>query len=503
LLDAGAQAADLDKCDWSNALPIDDVGEMNIVCRLSNQRSVVFLSIDVQTDGPTMHVVFTEQPAELAPYRVDNMSPAPLLISQSPCSALQQPRVVQEVLPLARAPFAWEQVVRRPTLDLHIGQAVQRICLDNLELIGSIRLSDQQIVRYRMLADGPVKVLQVLPIQPPGGGTSPQRMLALPPAAANEDDGRLRTSVQVRLAQVGLSLVAEGCCELLYLSIMNISLGYQASIGRDTMSLRVGHLQIDNQLQRAAFPVLLRSSFSSQEKQHASPPPTLELLVQRRVGASRVALYETVSLRMQSLEIMLDTVLVQTLVLFALSTYADLSVMLAAVAQPLRAHHTHHDQPAKVYVRWLNIQPFRLIFSCRSVAGGRGFEEVLENAPPAAVGVLNSVSAILSNIDRAPLELKALVLDNTFAPPGMLSSSIIDYYKEQLLQQVELPDVRCSRAPSLVQDLPPLTVLAPAFAPARSTGFCFRLSSSAILAGAALCTLPTFHALTLIPCTPA
>lgn len=430
---------DLDRCDWSNALPIDDVGEMNIVCRLSDQRSVIFMSIDVQSDGPTMHVVFTEQPSELAPYRVDNMTSAPLLISQSPCSALQQPRVIQEVLPLERAPFAWEQVVRRPTLDLHIGQAVQRICADDLELTGSIRLSDQQIVRYRMLADGPVKVLQILPIQPPGGGTSSQRVLALPPAAANEDDGRLRTSVQVRLAQVGLSLVAEGCSELIYISIMSISLGYQASIGRDTMSLRIRHLQIDNQLHRAAFPVLLRSSFSPHERQHASQPPSLELLVQRRVGALRVVLYETVSLRMQSLEIMLDTVFVQTLVLFALSTYADLSGMLAAVAKPLQAHPASHDQPAKVYVRWLNIQPFRLILSCRSVAGGRGFEEVLANAPPAAVGVLNSVSAILSNIDRAPLELKALVLDNTFAPPGMLSANISDYYKEQLLQQVGHP----------------------------------------------------------------
>jgi hypothetical protein len=436
LLDADARAADLDQCDWSNALPIDDVGEMNIVCRLSNQRSVVFMSIDVQSDGPTMQVVFTEQPSEQAPYRVDNLTSVPLLISQSPCSALQQPRVIQEVLPLARASFAWEQVVRLPTLDLHIGQAVKRICADNLELTGSIRLSDQQVVRYRMLADGPVKVLQVLPIQAPGSGAP---LLPLPPAAANEDDGRLRTSVQVRLAQVGLSLVAEGCCELLYLSIMSLSLGYQASVGRDTMSLRVRHVQIDNQLRRAAFPVLLRSSFSPQEKQQASPPPSVEFLVQRRFGASCVVLYETVSLRMQSLEIMFDTVLVQTLVLFALSTYAELSGMLAAVAKPLRAHPGSHDQPAKVYVRWLNIQPFRLILSCRSVAGGRGFEEVLENAPPAAVGVLNSVSAILSNIDRAPLELKALVLDNTFAPPGMLSANITDYYKEQLLHQVTRP----------------------------------------------------------------
>ena len=88
------------------------LGELNLVCRLSNRRAVLFLSVDVQLlSGASMLVVFSERTAELAPYRVDNLSALPLLISQSPCAALQQPRVVQEVLPASRAPFAWEQAV--------------------------------------------------------------------------------------------------------------------------------------------------------------------------------------------------------------------------------------------------------------------------------------------------------------------------------------------------------------------------------------------------------
>ena len=45
-------------------------------------------------------------------------------------------------------------------------------------------------------------------------------------------------------------------------------------------------------------------------------------------------------------------------------------------------------------------------------------------------------SAVLSNIDSAPLQLKALVLDNTFAPVGTLAQAIGDSYREQLLQQL-------------------------------------------------------------------
>ena len=77
------------------------------------------------------------------------------------------------------------------------------------------------------------------------------------------------------------------------------------------------------------------------------------------------------------------------------------------------------QQAPKVYIRWLNIQPLRLHLSCRSVAGGRGFEDILFAVPAEAVGILTTVGAILTNIDRAPLRLKALVLDNIFTSPAM------------------------------------------------------------------------------------
>ncbi|EOD14033.1 hypothetical protein EMIHUDRAFT_451837 [Emiliania huxleyi CCMP1516] len=606
LLDAGADAASLAECDWSNALPIDSVGEpvpgseLNLVCRLSNRRTVLFLSVDVQLlSGASMLVVFSERTAELAPYRVDNLSALPLLISQSPCAALQQPRVVQEVLPASRAPFAWEQaVVAAPTLDLHVGRSVRKVCLDDLQRSGTIPCADPRAsgaphepssviaaprsafgdgagewngyrdvrleslhegvattrlpgsiaraevrarhsqregrfgwhgdelwtadglratfrvffvrwglevdldsrgmrrsevdlrhavahaavqsqrsasdgsfgwsdstlwvdeglrarfavtlqrdalpgsrppleLRYRMVADGPVKVLQVMPA--PSAAASGE-VPSLPVLASEEDDGKLRLSVHVSLACLGVSLIADGCEELLYLSLVDPVVSYRASSGRDFLSAQVRHLQVDNQLQAASFPVLLQPSFSAEEAQQAVRPHSLELLVQRRIGAAQVLYYETVSLRLQTLELMVDTVLVRTLFLFVLSTYLDLAKMATAVVeattrgQPRRADAV---VPPKVYLRWLNLQPLRLHLSCRSVAGGRRREAaVLENAPASAVGVLNSVSAVLSNIDSAPLQLKALVLDNTFAPVGTLAQAIGDSYREQLLQQL-------------------------------------------------------------------
>ena len=64
-------------------------------------------------------MVFSLQDASLAPYRIENHTNHQLLVSQSPCEELEHPRVVDEVPSGGRIPFAWEQVVDKPTLDMY------------------------------------------------------------------------------------------------------------------------------------------------------------------------------------------------------------------------------------------------------------------------------------------------------------------------------------------------------------------------------------------------
>ena len=168
-----------------------------------------------------------------------------------------------------------------------------------------------------------------------------------------------------------------------------------------------------------------------------TPPPALELLVQRRVGAADMIFYETVSLRLQTLELMVDTVLVRILLLFGHSLFTDLSRLIATLLKGLGQEEVEAKQPQKMYLRWLNIQPLRLLLSCRSVAGDRSLGLLMKKqVPPGAIGLLSSASTLITNIDRAPLKLKALVLDNFFGPPGVLASNLASSYKEQVLQQL-------------------------------------------------------------------
>ena len=163
-----------------------------------------------------------------------------------------------------------------------------------------------------------------------------------------------------------------------------------------------------------------------------------------------------------------DHQVLSTLLLFGHALYADLAQLITALPPALGwmvAPPSETPQRAqKVYMRWLNIQPMRVLLSCRSVAGGNGFEVVYGDHVhgEAAMGVLNSASAMVANIDRASIRLKALVLDNVFTPMPTLLAMIGASYKEQLLLQVykllfsfEVRSVPPRCVPPLSMRLPP------------------------------------------------
>ena len=217
------------------------------------------------------------------------------------CLELAQPRVVEEILPGARLPFAWEQVTARPALDLHVGGATCRaLRIDELTLSSSVEVPGPdgrtvEVLRYRTLADGPVRVLQVLSLRD-------SSLLAAVPHAPSlsslgsfvgSDDSRPRLKLSIGLNAVGLALISRGAHELLYASGQGINISYTRSTGRATLALKVRHVQVDNQGARplqgvdgspaSVFPVLLRPLWSEAERQQPSPPPALQLLVRRNL----------------------------------------------------------------------------------------------------------------------------------------------------------------------------------------------------------------------------
>ena len=271
---------------------MSDVGELSIVCKLPSKRPAaradgessekLFINVEIQAVGASMHVIFTELESRRAPYRIENRSPYPVVVSQSPCEALQHPRVVAEVLPSRSAPFAWEQIVEEPTLAIFVANIRRSVCVDDLQLSGFIALEPKAVgaprreaLHYRLAADGPVKVLELLP--PPQHGEASAMAPLSPGWAAEAEPRALDLKVHVRLNAVALSLVDDqrvaqhfgapaaappprvsssdsaagiSACdddeprELIYTSLLDIRVGYEMCTAGSTLSVRVGRMQV-------------------------------------------------------------------------------------------------------------------------------------------------------------------------------------------------------------------------------------------------------------------
>ena len=329
-------------------------------------------------------------------------------------------------------------------------------------------------------------------------------------------------SLSVSISSIGLSLIDRTPREILYLSASGLRLSLSASAAKSSLALTVATLQVDNQLPSAIFPVLLRPSWSETDRSQRRRPHALEMRVVRNASRPNYSHYDTVSVRLQTMQLMADTLLARTLLLFScvgrpgsLADSARLATWLAEAhvwRRPLSPIGTSYSPslygryelfadaahvlaallPAatnaaaaaaaadgkqaaadgsevcldcteaplglapKTYLRWLNIQPLRLLVSCRSVAGGievlageGGLEGLgLSGAPSGAVGLLNSMGTMLSNVDRVPIKLNALVLDNAFASPERFRNSIAQFYQEQLVSQLCVGEAERGESPS-------------------------------------------------------
>ena len=440
---------ELSRCDWSCAFPISDVGDFTVVIKppdAETRRQKLFLNVDVQVSGAESKIIFSLQDASLAPYRIDNLTNHQMLISQSPCQELEHPRVVEEVPPNGSMAFAWEQVADKPTLDLHVANVRVPVCLDDLQLEGQLLLppsDDPERLKFRTAADGPIKVLQVLPDERFGGRDKLEGRFLPSKLTTHAGDGRVRTQFTVSFAQIGLSLIDSTPRELLFLSVKTLSLGVTSSRAHSSVSLTVRSMQIDNQLPNAVFPVLLQPHWTAEELVAGGgrAPPAIELRLQCNLTNPGLSFYETISLRVQTLQLMVDTLLARTLVIYFLDLHSDLMQILTRLLNALLPALGLSGDDAratysKIYVHWLNIQPLRVLVSCRSVAGGIKAETLTHGAPDAAISLLNSVGALLLNFDRVPIKLKALVLESAFAPTNVLLMSVGSSYQEQVLSQM-------------------------------------------------------------------
>lgn len=254
-----------------------------------------------------------------------------------------------------------------------------------------------------------------------------------------EMDTNVTFKAQLRFAGVGISLINAQLKELAYTTFRDIEFKYSDSPLYQTLNTTIKWIQIDNQLYGGIFPLILYPSVVPKTGKEMDVHPILHAMVTRVKDDSygvQYIKYATVLVQQMTLEIDEDFV-------FALLDFSK--VMTAASGseeddgklceEDLDIPEPKQDQQGQdIYFELLHIQPAQLDLSF--VRTERVNVEDKTSSRNPLMFFLNILTMAIGNINDAPVQLNALMLENARVSFPVLSQHIQSHYSQEFLYQV-------------------------------------------------------------------
>ena len=277
---------------WSGGFAITNIGEFAVRLRNQHTHAVYILRVEVALgetnsgrNNSTVYITFRPELPLLPPYRIDNFSLQNLRLRQ-------RGSLVHDVLlPYHTCPYTWDDLSLPRTLVVEsVGtrtnrtpyggttsnrtvallSAIWRMLKDqgvsHVDESHHVTLGEYELDRLQPLqassklphitigvhADGPTRVLSVVDARIKGAEPSNQTK-----NSSDLEEGGIVLNLDIYLAGFGLSLVeAAPRRELLYLSVSQIHTEFRTADDLSRVLLKVGLVQVDNQLHGAYYPVL-------------------------------------------------------------------------------------------------------------------------------------------------------------------------------------------------------------------------------------------------------
>ncbi|CAJ1918125.1 unnamed protein product [Cylindrotheca closterium] len=256
--------------DWSGKFHIQ-MNRREVTMRLRHKMKgeAVIVTVEVQTEknSSTYSLVFRQ--STNPPFRLENQTMHPLYFGQSAISrSSQEADADTMLLPYQSADFAWDEpeLRRRAMLmkyrDPRNGRdsVLGRFFLDR-SVPGSKPSVENPLFAMEVVADGPTRVLRLTDAAMPqmqqlSNGRSGEKNDF---RQVQDADRAFTVSLVVRLSHgLGVSVVDWSPQELVYARLDDIQIERNIDLEKDTVTLAVGNIKMNNQLWVTPYPVLLK-----------------------------------------------------------------------------------------------------------------------------------------------------------------------------------------------------------------------------------------------------
>ncbi|KXN90021.1 Vacuolar protein sorting-associated protein 13 [Leucoagaricus sp. SymC.cos] len=441
---------------WSPPINIEDIGATSLRLKRpgSGSHDFVLVQIDVRIESSTIFVIVS--PAYKGwPFEVENYSDYTISVSQK--LSEEQPAakwgdVVYTLQARTTMEYAWDSPASRDKkLLLNIKDSSRIVDIMEIGNLVPFKFTDNQRSRAVSLdvrADGYKQILRITNYDPDQSlykprsrSTSLSRQDTISSAEAFEavtEEVEISLSVVIDLGGIGLSLVNKRMVEVVYATVDNLRFEYTDSTMAQAINLACGHLQIDNQLHDALYPVILQPTPIPKDVSGVGALPAIQTsIIWLKDQEHGVLFVKYFSILLQALSIEADEDLL--FALYDLSQIQGLTwddptkdVLLQNVDTIPEPGDTSNGQD--VYFEVLELQPIQLAISFMRTERVNS-EEKLNLRNPLAV-VVNALTMTVGNINDAPLEMNALAIKDMRLTFPELQSRILYHYRQEILRQL-------------------------------------------------------------------
>lgn len=249
------------------------------------------------------------------------------------------------------------------------------------------------------------------------------------------------TSLIFNFEGVGISLVnTEGRIqELCYITIRGIEFRYNESGVYQTLSMKMKWLQIDNQLTRNVFPVVLYPTVIPKSSFELNNHPVFSASIAKMKDDKHGVTYiKFATVLLQELSIKVDEDFLIALLDFSKIPGASWNKV---EEDELWAQNLDIPEPPSIrttddlYFEGLHLQPLQFNISFVRTENSNLVSNVMstQNILSVATDVLTMA---IGNINNAPVRLAALLLENIRVPIPYLIKNICDHYTQAFLYQL-------------------------------------------------------------------
>ncbi|XP_049849223.1 uncharacterized protein LOC126318273 [Schistocerca gregaria] len=425
-----------EKYTWSAGLLLHIVGECQLKLRdLKDGSQTLCLNLVIKLVNAVTFVVFGDGDSDKCPfvvnsYQITNNSSCHVVFYQDGCKEREYSLPPQESMP-----YYWDIVqLQSPILVIRAEAGKNKRMKLSLDEIGAYpdiplyQLQGKRALSFEVRLVGAKRELVISDFGP----AEVERSTVKPKVT-------LMAKMEVR--GIGVSIIDTKPQEILYLTMQFIFLEAQMSSLEQTLYMKVRSMQVDNQLYFSPFPIMLYAVPKSEL-------PFFQLSVVQDVSVPNQWQFKYFGMQIQEIDINLhDVCIFQTLAFsnFAIDHLYRLTLLkeernwLKNGASDQIPVITDEDLRSSdiFYFRILHLNPVKVNLSFMATSEGRSHSAALstqENAPSFLESFMGYFG-FLTSIDRAPVRLNALLLQNVSTSHTELLNRIMAHYKMSVIKQ--------------------------------------------------------------------